>query len=338
MNKRVLLLVLVLAVTATSAVTVFFSAKRETCQSNPLFSCFNQRVIEPHQDWSHYSFVALGHIRTGRNKPGPNRNLQRNLYRVLAHDPAFVIALGDLYYSISDESIDNITRWVSANIPVPFFNAVGNHDTQTSAGHEPARYADTFGTPSFDFVLGSELYIFLENGSSPVLSEQQKTRLEALISQAGDDTAIRNIFLFSHQLFWSYYNPALEPVFRYRHPVTPPSNYRYFLDTIKPLVESLPVGKRVFFLAGDIGGGRRFLQTFYHREGPITYIATGMGNASRDSFLTVTIIGGEVSLKATNFRSGETISLEEFGLDYWRTFYRDNPEFATEIDRTNNAR
>ncbi|MDC0362512.1 metallophosphoesterase [Halioglobus sp.] len=308
-----------------------------TCQSDPLLSCFNQRAIDPDQDWSHYSFVALGHIRTGPKQQGPNRNLQQNFERIFVEHPAFVITLGDLYYSISEKSIANIKRWTSQSIPVPVFNAVGNHDTQTASGHDSILYASAFGNPSFDFILGSELYIFLENGRTPILSPQQEDHLENLLSQAASDAEIRNIFIISHQLFWSYYNPALEPVFRYRHPVNPPIGYRYFLDTLKPLLESLPEGKKVFLMAGDIGGGSKFLQTFFHRDGLITYIASGMGNPIRDSFITVTISNGEVSLKRTNFSSGDVSSLEPFGLEYWRTFYQENPDFAAGADRSDNS-
>ena len=90
------------------------------------------------------------------------------------------------------------------------------------------------------------------------------------MAQVANDSAIRNIFLLSHQVFRSYCNPGLEPVFRYRHPVRPPADYRFFLDELKPLLESMPEEKRVFLIAGDIGGGRKHLQTFYHRDGSVT--------------------------------------------------------------------
>jgi hypothetical protein len=303
------------------------------CQQHALRSCFNQLAVDPAGDWSHYSFVVLGHIRTGPKKTGPNPNLQENVQRLFVDDPAFVIALGDLYYKITDASVEAIRNWVSQNIPVPFFNAVGNHDTQTEAGQDPQRYAAEFGSPAFDFILGSELFIFLENGATPVLSIEQTRHLKGLLARAAEDSAIRNIFILTHQLFWSYYNPAMEPVFRYRHPVKPPANYRFFLDELKPLLESMPEDKRLFLLAGDIGGGRKHLQTFFHREGPITYIATGMGSRNRDSFVTVSVNGGEVSLKNTRFATGEVSSLEDYGLDYWVRFYRDNPELAAAADR-----
>ena len=101
MNK----LAWLLTVTALSLLLSLLWFEPKTCQSDPLLSCFNHRAIDPNQDWSHYSFVALGHIRTGPKQQGPNRNLKRNLERIFADDPAFVIALGDLYYSISENSI-----------------------------------------------------------------------------------------------------------------------------------------------------------------------------------------------------------------------------------------
>jgi hypothetical protein len=303
------------------------------CQQQVYRSCFNQLAVDPSGDWSHYSFVVLGHIRTGPKKTGPNSNLQENVQRLFVDNPAFVVALGDLYYSITDASVAAIRSWVSQNIPVPFFNAVGNHDTQTELGQDTQRYAGEFGNPGFNFILGSELFIFLENGATPVLSIEQIRHLKGLLARAAEDSAIRNIFILTHQVFWSYYNPAMKPVFRYRHPVKPPANYRFFLDELKPLLESMPGDKRVFLMAGDIGGGKKHLQTFFHREAPITYIATGMGSRNRDSFVTVSIKDSEVSLKNTNFATGEVTSLEDYGLDYWVKFYRDNPELAAAADR-----
>jgi hypothetical protein len=317
----------------------------ETCQQIANQSCFNQRVIDPADDWSNYSFVVLGHLRSGPTGPVPNRNLQENVQRLFVDDPAFVFALGDLYYSITEARLAEIKLWVSQNIPVPFFNAVGNHDTLTEpeslpdgsvtlAGQDTKRYAREFGDPNYDFTLGSEMFIFLENGSTPVLGEDQSRHLKNLLPRAAKDSSIKNIFLMTHQVFWSYYNPAMEPVFRYRHPVTLPENYRFFLDELKPLLESMPEEKQIFLLAGDIGGGGKYLQTFFLRDGRITYIATGMGNKKRDSFITVSVKNGEVSLKNTNFMTGEVSSLNDYGLDYWINFYRDNPKFAAAADQT----
>lgn len=303
------------------------------CRAPVLESCFNRLALDPGADWRQYRFVALGHIRTAPNKPGPNPNLRQNVARLLADDPAFVVSLGDLYYQLRDDSVAAIRRWVSDNIPVPFFNAVGNHDTQSPTGQDPARYARAFGSPSFEFTLGSELFLFLDLGATSGLSAGEAGRLRDRLALAAKDSAIRNIFLLSHRVFWSYHNPAMAPVFRYRHPVKPPPDYRFFLDELKPLLEAMPEDKRTFLMAGDIGGGRKYLQTFYHRDGNITYIATGMGNRQRDGFITVSIEEGEVSLQHTTLATGQVSPLDDYGLDYWTTFYRDNPDLAASVDR-----
>lgn len=303
------------------------------CRLTAHRSCFNQLALDPAGDWRDYSFVVLGHIRTSPKKTGPNPNLQTNVQRLFVDDPAFVVALGDLYYSLTEDSVAAIRHWVGEHIPVPFFNAVGNHDTQTATGQDPQRYAQTFGQPDDHFTLGSELFIFLDKGATPVMSAEEAAKLKALLARAATDPEIRNIFLLSHQLFWSYYNPELAPVFRYRHPVRPPGDYRFFLDELKPLLESMPGDKHIFLMAGDIGGGRKHLQTFFHRDGRVTYVATGMGYRARDGFITVSVRDGEVALKHTLLATGKVSALEDYGLDYWITFYRDNPDLAAAADR-----
>ena len=62
-----------------------------------------------------------------------------------------------------------------------------------------------------------------------------------------------------------------------------------------------------------------------------------MGSRNRDSFVTVSVNNGEVSLKNTRFATGEVDSLEDYGLDYWINFYRDNPNLATAVDRIGEA-
>ncbi|MFT4520741.1 MAG: hypothetical protein ACI9JM_003147 [Halioglobus sp.] len=314
------------------------------CQQIATQSCFNQLAIDPSGDWSNYSFVALSHIRAAPGAPAPNPSLRGNVQRLFVDEPAFVLSLGDLYYNITDARVEEIKSWTTQNVPVPFFNAIGNHDSQTGGdplpdgsitqvGHDVERYAREFGDPNYNFSLGSELFIFLEQGQTWVLPAQKYNHLKKLLERAAADDTIKNIFLMTHLVIWSYYNPAVEPVFRYRHPVMPPEDYRFFLDELKPLLESLAEDKQIYLLAGDIGGGGKYLQTFYLKDEHLTYIATGMGADKRNSFITFSVKDGEVSFKNTNVVSGLESSLEDFGLDYWNTFYRDNPKLAALADQ-----
>ncbi|MCB1688492.1 MAG: metallophosphoesterase [Halioglobus sp.] len=327
------------------------SSSAATCQEIPYKSCFNQLAVNPEGDWSDYSFVVVGHLRSSPGIYEPNKVFRSNLERLFGDDPAFVIALGDLYYNLKEEGLTKLKAWVSEHIPVPFFNAVGNHDTQigddplpdgtrTPASHDIDRYEQEFGEANYHFRLGSELFIFLDTGRVPIVSGKDWDRVKALLANAATDDSIKNIFVLSHKVFWSYNNdnPAMAALFRYRHPIKPPPNYRFFLGDLKPLLESLAANKHIFLISGDIGGGRKYLQTFYLEEPDMTYVATGMGNTPRDSFVNVSVKAGVVSLENINFSTGEKSAMENFGYEYWESFYRENPEYAAKADQIDKQR
>ncbi len=318
----------------------------DTCQEIPHQSCFNQLAVNPEDDWSDYSFVVVGHLRSRPGTYEPNQVMRSHVERLFGDDPAFVIALGDLYYNLKEEGLVAVKAWVSENIPAPFFNAVGNHDTQigadplpdgtkTPASHDVERYEREFGETNYHFRLGSELFIFLDTGRVPIVSGAAWDRVKALLADAAADDSLKNIFVLTHKVFWSYNNdnPAMEVLFRYRHPIMPPPNYRFFLDDLKPLLEPLSSSKSIFLISGDIGGGRKYLQTFFLQEPDMTYLATGMGNTPRDSFVNVHVKSGVVSLENINFTTGESSAMENFGVEYWESFYRDNPELAAKADQ-----
>ena len=316
------------------------------CQEIPYKSCFNQLALNPNDEWSDYSFVVLGHLRSAPGVYVPNKMLRSNLERLFDDDPAFVIALGDLYYNLKEEGLIGLKAWITENIPVPFFNAVGNHDTQigadplpdgtrTKASHDIDRYVKEFGDSNYDFRLGSELFIFMDTGRVPIISGEPWEHIKALLTSAASDDSIKNVFLLSHKVFWSYNNdnPAMASLFRYRHPIMPPPNYRFFLDKLKPLLEPLTADKQVFLISGDIGGGAKYLQTYFLEEGGITYVATGMGNTPRDAFINVSVKSGAVSLENINFSTGKKSAMEDFGVEYWESFYRENPKLAAKADQ-----
>tara|TARA_R110002049_G_scaffold70521_15_gene182153 strand:+ start:3735 stop:4787 length:1053 start_codon:yes stop_codon:yes gene_type:complete len=318
----------------------------DDCREIPYKSCFNQLAVNPDGDWSDYSFVVLGHIRSAPGIYEPNKTLRNNVERLFGDDPAFVIALGDLYYNLKEQGLLQVQAWVSENVPVPFYNAVGNHDTQigsdllpdgtrTPASHDIDRYEQEFGEANYDFRLGSELYIFLDTGRVPIVSGEAWERVRSLLADAATDDSLKNIFILSHKVFWSYDNdnPAMQALFRYRHPIKPPPNYRFFLGDLKPLLEPLADSKQIFLISGDIGGGRKYLQTYFLEEPDITYVATGMGNTPRDSFINVQVKSGEVSLANINFTTGIVSPMEDFGPEYWETFYLENPDYAAKADQ-----
>jgi hypothetical protein len=324
--------------------TLLLAARVGACDLLPPRSCFNQLDLAAELDGDDYSFVLLGHIRGAPGRPSPNPVLRANVDRLLSDQPAFVVSLGDLYYNITHGSDLEMSDWVSSSIPVPFYNVVGNHDTmiggdqlpgggRTPSGHDTAAYQRAFGPLYYSFRVASELFIALDTSRGYRLPPRQLEWLERTLAEAAADDSIRNIFLLSHKLFWSYYNDAMAPVFRYRHPVRPPPDLRLFEETVKPLLLPLLPGKRVLLVAGDIGGGRKYLQTFFLEDRQFTYLATGMGNTDRDGFFRVRVRRGVLELEHVNLVSGEIESPANFGVEYWWDFYRRHPDYAAASDR-----
>ena len=244
----------------------------------------------------------------------------------------FVVALGDLYWKPTEPRLQEFRQWVQTNVHVPFFNAVGNHDVggRGRADNYAANYAAAFGPLWFDFALGSELFVFLDlENLNHELGKDQWSLFRRAMKRAADDDAIRNVFVFTHKLVWSYNNPEMPAVFSYRHPVRVEEDYDYFAKHMKPVLVSVAKqGKNVYLMAGDIGGSAAHLQMFYHRDEHLTYVATGMGYPSRDGFVEVSLKNGNVSMQAISFETGQAKPIEVYDNIFWTEFYEENPEWA----------
>ena len=125
----------------------------------------------------------------------------------------------------------------------------------------------------------------------------------------------------------------MTPIFRYRHPVHPPVDARLFQDVVRPALVPLTKDRQVFLMAGDLGGGGSYLQTYYHRDEQFTYVATGMGRTERDGFVVVHIAGGEVELELKHFQSASSDNLVDHNNKYWTEYYEQRPQHAARVDR-----
>lgn len=302
-------------------------------EREPLRSTFNGLELDAQEPWTEYSFTVLGHPRGAKDRPSPNAVLREHVGRLTANGARFVVALGDLYFAATEPRIQEFRDWVETSIDVPFFNAVGGHDIGIFEGDPgPGRpnYEQAFGPFWFDFVLGSELFVFLDLQSwEHTIGGEQRAYFDRVVKRAVHDDSIQNVFVFTHKVFWSYNNPAMPDVFRYRHPVKVAEDYDHFEKQIRPPLEWVAEqGKHVYLMAGDIGGTTAHLQMYYHRDQHLTYVATGMGVPWRDGFVEVSVKNGEVTMKAVSFKTGEAGPIEIFDNTFWREFYQGNPELA----------
>lgn len=306
----------------------------------PIRSTFNGLELDPGGPWSEYTFAVIGHIRGGREGPQPAPTLQDHVGRVTAIEPRFVVCLGDLFHRADPEMMAGFRAWTEASVPVPFFNAVGNHDIQvggapladgtvTPRSYDHAPYVREFGPTWFEFTLGSELFVFLDLEYRGFKMEaDQLAWFEEVVERATDDDSLRNVFFFSHKVVWSYHDPRMDALFRYRHPVPVPDHYSFYADRMKPLLVELAADKDVYLFAGDIGGGYKHLQMYYHRDEHFTYVATGMGAPPRDCFVEVNVADGAVTMRSIRLESGKASRVESHGNEAWEAFYRKHPKHA----------
>lgn len=309
-----------------------------------ILSPFNGLPIDPATQGADYNFVVLGHIRANHGERSPNAVLREHVGKLVETNPAFVMNLGDLYYHIDGNSMNSIAQWISDHIKVPFFNAVGNHDTmrggytdadglKVAGSHDIADYQNRFGPLYYSFKLGSEAFIVLDLARDFGMSRKQREFLVATVADVTADTTVKNVFVFSHMVFWSYHNRDMVPLFRYRHPVHPPSDTSLFQDVVRPILKPLTMDRQVFLMAGDIGGGGSYLQTFFHQDDEFTYVATGMGRTARDGFVVVHVDEGRVDLRLRHFQPGSSDSLPSHDNGHWERFYQRHPDHAARVDR-----
>ena len=301
----------------------------QAAPGEPIRSTFNGLELDPDLAWDSYSFAVVGHIRGPDHTPSPNASIRADIGRLLATEPEFVLALGDLYVDTVGARMQEFRDWVEEEVDVPFFNAIGGHDSMP--GFEgKAAYEAEFGARYFDFTLGSEMYLFLDfQESAHAMAAEQWAYFEDAVARAEGDEAIENVFVLSHKLIWSYHNPEMGAVFQYRHPLRIADDYDFYATRLRPALEPLAAQKNVYFLAGDIGGTPSHLQMFYQRDETFTYVATGMGPApQRNNFVRVTVDAGEVSFEVHSLMTGEVTNIERYDLASWEEFYATHPENA----------
>ncbi|QDU65349.1 metallophosphoesterase family protein [Engelhardtia mirabilis] len=307
----------------------------------PPVSTFNGRALPQDEVWDDYSFAIVGHLRAGPDDPSPNQRMRDHTDRLLATDPSLVVSLGDMYYSISEQRLADFRAWVQDELPVPFFNAVGNHDIQiggdrladgslASRIYDVQAYCAEFGATYYEFRLGSALFVFLDFESAGAfgMDEAQVAWLDDVLERAARDPRLENVFLFMHKVVWSYNNPDTEPLFRYRHPVPISPKYSWYADELEPRLEALPPHLKLYLFSGDIGGGNQHLQIYCREQGRVTFVAAGMGARDRDGFVAVDVKGREVDLRYVTLVAGDEAPLTAFGNEFWERFYSEHPDLA----------
>ena len=223
-----------------------------------------------------YSFFVAGHTygAPGVNNPGfhPPFKSKFDFIRAIPKLKLGILT-GDVVYLSTEEDWDEVDDDIRS-LAIPVHIAAGNHDV-TNRELFLARYGRSY----YAFEQGKDLFIVLDpnidglNISGPQLSFLKKT--------LGASKHRGNVFVFFHQVIWS--NP--ENSFDDSHANAKASKSNFWTD-VEPLFRN--IRNQVFIFAGDVGGARDHLPTFFRYDN-IRLITSGMGGGENDNFLVVTV-------------------------------------------------
>ena len=200
----------------------------------------------------------------------------------------FGVLTGDVVRESSDERWDAVDHDLNL-LKVPFYIAPGNHELI----HFREHYENRIGKTYFSFTENEDLFIVLD----PLLdewsiSDNQLIWLKSTLQK--NNGGIKNIFVFFHQfLWWSDTNEFA----KYK-----PNWVGYQGDTTNFWSEVVPLFEKqevpIYFFAGDTGAYPERMSHFYHQNGNLHFIGSGMGGGKKDNFILVNISRkGEVSFE-----------------------------------------
>lgn len=221
-----------------------------------------------------FSFYVFGDNRTRYHV------LEKIFEDAAGERPLFVFNSGDLVNNGTHEELQEHMDAV-ADLPVPYFTALGNHDT-TRHEHKADAYVELFGPTYYSFEYGNSFFIVLDNGTGYVSRKQLKWLHTAL--QKGKE--------FAHTFVFAHY-PPFDPRRGHHHCMKP------FVGGVGALMRLLKDGDIDFFFAGH-------LHAYYEIErNGVNYIISGGAGADMSEpfpyhhYVVVIVDGDAVS---TEFR------------------------------------
>ena len=145
-------------------------------------------------------------------------------------------------------------------------------------------YESRYGRTYFSFKHRSDLFIVLDpNLNAWNISDEQLNFLKRILIE--NTSSVDHVFVFFHQVLW------WSPDNRYRKIVLNSTEGRAksinFWSEVEPLFSGLEIPVTMF--AGDVGAFNTGSEYTEHRDGNITYIASGMGSGVKDNFVIVNI-------------------------------------------------
>jgi hypothetical protein len=286
-------------------------------------SPMNGRAIAP-PTGDGYRFAALGHVRGRRNSVYPAASFVLHLDRI-TQGSAFLVLLGDIYNEPNEELIERFDEAVLARVSVPVFNAVGNHDVkdrivQAVVDDTTFAYGQHYGPTWYRFTHGTEMFVVLDTElDGHGIEGDQLAMLAAALREARDSPTIRNVFILSHKLIWSFTNPEYRFLAEMGHSAFDAADF-YFARTVEPLLIDVARTRPVYWISGDTGAFPGSPNIIYakSREHDITYLAAGIGDLQQDAFLEISVDrDSRVALAAVSMTGSPVMPVQSYDIAYW---------------------
>jgi len=195
-----------------------------------------------------------------------------------------------------------------AQLQMPVYIVRGNHDGSLES------FEKKFGKSYKKFFYNKDLFIILDLNLDHwnITGEQLNFLKEAILN---DSKKARNIFIFSHQVFWYNKNMFKNALPNSFHGKAKELNY---WTQIEPLLQK--TNANIYIFSGDVGAfpyektrsnNKHPIEFSYHKINKITYITTGMGGINRDNFIIADVYKDSVSFRLINLNDGSVHSLKK---------------------------
>jgi hypothetical protein len=291
--------------------TVAIAALLFSSMSAQVISPFNKREVKDTSE--KYSFIVSGHFHGSSTTRSffPASSLLASIDTLNKLAPAFLMSLGDMFIDVDENYINLYRKSFFNKISFPLFNSVGNHDLANGN-----KYGAEFGKTFSFFRLASELYIILDteldDGS---IKGEQLEMLKAAFKRA-DDSAVKNIFIFSHRPVWAEEIPKYQPLFKGN---TRSAGKNNFIPEILPLLKTLSFKKQIIWMSGSTGGGPA---SFFYDRDPETnmiFMQSAIRDVHTDAVLRVKMDKGKCTFQGISLTDEKLDPVENYNIDYWRS-------------------
>ena len=295
----------------------------------------NKEPLKQNSSTSNYSFYVGGHL---YGTPGPSMYPAASLLGYVSEmkrsSAKFFIMLGDVIQHMkknqADKEIEIFDHLINKKLNFPLYNAPGNHDLELGL----EKYSKYFGEPYYQFVYGTEKFIFLntqQDGNCNIGKEQENFLFESLNAAKVNDN-LKNVFLLMHQPLWLVDNKEFLDVDSWTNTGTHKTSCSDFSRNTLKNIKKLNLQKSLFLLSGDIGCKNYKLGKIPNESFPlffekdyknnITYIATGLCETENDNLIKLNIDKtSNVNIEVISLSGKKLNKIENYNQNYWRTYY-----------------